>query len=113
MVLNNKRVRVYLNYRTGLFSVLLGGKVVHRCKDLHLKDVKFIVRESGRQRVLSEQRKNVHAFVEGTIVEPYSYKSYSLIKYNPYINSTFINNKKSPIFSARKIHLYDKKIRLV
>jgi len=47
--------------RNALGDQILYTKVV-------LRDVKFTVRESGRQRVLAEHRKNVHAWMEGTLL---------------------------------------------
>ena len=43
-------------------------RVVARREFVLVKDVTLIVREAGRQRVLKEKRKNVHAAVVGTWV---------------------------------------------
>jgi hypothetical protein len=45
------------------------GKVVARKHRLMLSDVTFAVRESGRQRVLRDNRKNVHAFAVGYLID--------------------------------------------
>jgi hypothetical protein len=42
------------------------GRIVGYAEAVILTDVEFRVRESGRQRVLRERRKNVHAFVVGS-----------------------------------------------
>jgi hypothetical protein len=68
-----KRIWVYRNLKHGrstrlLYSIMQNGKVVARRHRLVLKDVTFKVRESGRQRVLRENRKNVHAFAVGLLV---------------------------------------------
>lgn len=70
----SKPVWVYRNVRRKrdappLYSIMQGGRVVGHCHSLMLQNVRFVVREGGRQRVLREQRKNVHAFVVGHIVE--------------------------------------------
>lgn len=67
------RVRIYLNlHRPGHLSVVAlegpsKGKVVAHTLALALSDCRFVVSEAGRQRVLREQAKNVHAAIQGTI----------------------------------------------
>lgn len=65
------RVFVYWNLHRNLWSVkaLEGpdkGRVIHRTPFLILSDVEGRVSEAGRQRVLREGRKNVHAGIVGT-----------------------------------------------
>ncbi len=67
------RVFVYRNLTNAVWSVraLNGphtGKVVLHAVDVLLSDAQFKVSESGRQRVLLERQKNVHAGVVGTLV---------------------------------------------
>lgn len=67
-------VRVYRNLhsRPGdgrRWSIRQGPHVIAHADNLHLVDVRFVVSEKGRQRVLAERRKNVHAFAEGKIVD--------------------------------------------
>lgn len=60
-----------------------------------LKDAEFIVSESGRQRVIREQKKNVHAVVRGIFLSV-SHRNdtpefnYSKVIYNPYKYNTFV-----------------------
>jgi len=65
----NKKVRVYRNLSKGCFSVKQGTIVRCHADHVTLEDVKFIVSENGRQRVIKEKTKNVHAFVEGYVVD--------------------------------------------
>ena len=53
---------------------------------LCLKNVTFKVSEAGRQRVLKQKKKNVHAFVEGTVCDWSSLKKIpsTEVTYNPY-----------------------------
>jgi hypothetical protein len=68
---------------------------------LFLRDVKFVVQEGGRRRVLKEKSKNVHAFVRGFIEEDRRIVGKS-ITYNPYKYSTFVCRKdEKSIFSAK------------
>ena len=62
-------VKVYRNLnRKGVwFSVCQDGRVVGHAQGLMLGDAKFHVNEAGRQRVIATGRKNVHAWVWGTL----------------------------------------------
>jgi hypothetical protein len=67
-------VRVYRNLHSSYgdgrrWSIRQGPHVVAHADNLHLVDVRFVVSEKGRQRVLAEGRKNVHAFAEGYFIE--------------------------------------------
>lgn len=67
-------VYVYRNLKHGraappLYSIMQGGKVIGRAARVLLCDVTFVVREAGRQRVLREGRKCVHAFAKGSLVD--------------------------------------------
>lgn len=103
--LHDQKVRVYFNLHNRLFSVMHGRRVVAHVPRVKLKNVKFKVSESGRQRVLDNQRKNVHAFVEGTFDHLPKGEHELLgegVTYNPYKNSTFIRTKdNSPIHAAK------------
>lgn len=59
--------QVYRNLHNDMWSIrnAATGLVIGHALFVKLVTPKFIVREAGRQRVLQEQRKNVHAFVEG------------------------------------------------
>jgi hypothetical protein len=59
----------YRNLHRGGYSMVQDGVVVAHADDVTLVGVKFVVREAGRQRVLSEGVKNVHAFVVGKVPE--------------------------------------------
>lgn len=64
------RVAVYYNLHTHLWSIralrgLNTGRVIAHAKRLVLSDVSFRVSENGRQKVIREKVKNVHAFVVG------------------------------------------------
>jgi hypothetical protein len=64
------RVFIYFNLHRKLWSVkaLEGphkGKVISHCLDFSLHNCTMKVSEAGRQRVLRERRKNVHAGIVG------------------------------------------------
>jgi hypothetical protein len=57
------RVEVYFNLHKKLFSVRQGGRVLFHTPCILIHGPRFVVQEGGRQRVIREGRKNVHAFV--------------------------------------------------
>lgn len=67
-----KRVRyeVYKNLHNGKWSIRDAESklVVGHAKALELVEAEFKVSEAGRQRVLRERKKNVHAYIRGIVV---------------------------------------------
>ena len=63
----NKPVMVYKNLNNGLFSIKQAGLVVAHVESVTLSDVVFKVNQGGRNRVLKERQKNVHAFAIGLV----------------------------------------------
>ena len=72
------KVQVYRNLHNGLISIqdLSTGLVLGHAYAIDLKRADFIVREAGRQQVIKEKRKNVHAFVRGEVVDVLNFKSF-------------------------------------
>jgi len=109
----DKNVRVYWNLHQGQWSIQdrQTGLVVGRQPELLLQVGKFNVRQSGRKRVLTEGRKNVHAFAEGwypTIwVSPKFYHTKGdEVTYNPHKNDSFVYKESGkPITEANVIWL--------
>lgn len=105
------KVEVYKNLHKNLFSIRQKGKVVAHVDNFILKDVEFIVREKGRQLVLKTRQKNIHAFLKGYITFSKSNnKIRNQVRYNPYEMSTFINDKKEPIYKALMCYTENNKI---
>ena len=100
------RVEVYWNLHKKCFSVrdCKTGRVIEHTNLLWLTNPKFVVRKSGRDRVLREGRKNVHAFVRGdygTIKWEDSWLQWKGATYNPYKYSTFVDREtEKPLDSA-------------
>lgn len=115
------RYEVYWNLHKGAFSLrsLSGdskGKVVARKNFFRMKDVKFAVQPAGRERVLRERSKNVHAFVRGSQPDVADDWDDSLLNsmtlsdewvrvtYNPYKYESFvIAGTEKPIYSASEV----------
>jgi len=86
------KVRVYRNLTRKCLSVQTmtkkGWRVTRHVQSICLKDATFKVSEAGRQRVLKQKRKNVHALVEGEEIDQFN-ASTSKVSYNPYTSSYF------------------------
>ena len=88
-----KKVRVYFNLHKKVYSVQdrKTGLVIAHLDNITLEDVKFNVRQGGRNKVLKEKKKNVHAFIEGTICCPVLAQGIEYgVTYNPYKYDSFV-----------------------
>ena len=102
MIDASKKVRVYFNLHKNLFSVQQknnkGNWVVVAHKfGIALKDLTFKVSEAGRQRVLKEKKKNVHAFIEGFVDDNFAMppRKFHQVHYNPYKFNSFFTFQKA------------------
>ena len=103
------KVEVYRNLHKNCWSVRDNktGKVIDHVDNIHIKDADLVVRKAGREKVLREKRKNVHAFVRGTIENCSSWHN-EQIAYNPYKYDSFVLVESTePIFHADHIYLND------
>lgn len=91
----SKPVKVYRNLTRKCYSVQQGGIVRCHVGRIELWQCKLKVSESGRQRVLKERRKNVHAFVEGRVSAEFWGGWSKRLYYNPYEGPSF--RASSPI----------------
>ena len=106
------RVRVYRNLHTGNFSVQCckTGLVIARVASIELANVQFVVRQAGRLKVLAEKRKNVHAFVVGTVTGSATAASRQ-VSYSPYKMDCFcLTENAEPITTAGFARLANNKI---
>ena len=97
------RVRVYYNLHKKCFSIqdYKTGLVTKHTNQLNLSNALFVVRKSGNERVRSEGKKNVHAFVNGIVNDKQDYTKVGVsykVRYNPYEMDYFhyeriVNNK--------------------
>jgi len=112
------RVEVYFNLHKHVFSVrqCSTGRVILHTDKVHIRDPQFVVRKSGRDRVLREGKKNVHAFVRGEIAhfddfDP-DYLDYSLVSYNPYKHDTFVDVQDvTPVRTAKRAVLEVRQVK--
>ena len=111
MIKYGQKVQCYWNIHKGQWSVRSAGKVIARVPRLVLSDCRFRVQPSGRQRVLREKKKNVHAYVSGTYYGVLGGMEGSRVykaTYNPYLNEEFQCNG-APIKEAMYVQLNEDK----
>ena len=102
------RVEVYRNLHKHCWSVrsLETGKVISHEDTVFIKNAKFIVQPMGREKVLREKRKNVHAFVRGILMPPVKAYFNETYSYNPYKFDHFYNiENEHPIYSSPMVML--------
>lgn len=109
-------VFVYRNLHENAFSVrdVKTGRVLAHADTVLVRNAEFRVGEKGRQRVLQEKRKNVHAGVRGELVLDFSTIPDQLpanqIRYDPYEGPDFVNWKGKPVKAADMVLLHDGKV---
>jgi hypothetical protein len=93
----SNKYRVYWNFHKKCFSLQYysrgtGWRVCQHTEYLMLQAVEFKVYEAGRQRVINEKSKNVHAYVIGNSYrgsEPDTPDTFG-VTYNPYKHHEFV-----------------------
>jgi hypothetical protein len=104
---HGQKVFVYFNLHKKLFSVRdhATGLVVGHTDMIALENVTFKVSEAGRQRVLREKRKNVHAGVMGTVKDFPCPVAWSTAFYNPYKYESFVDINGQKLSTASLVVL--------
>lgn len=115
MLAIDQKVYVYRNLHKQCWSVrdCKTKRVVAHLDCLTLRNAKFKVSEAGRQRVLREKKKNVHAGVQGCfqsgagILHLYDDSKFKRVRYDPYKRGDFylqngrgINESSRVVFDA-------------
>ena len=109
------RVEVYRNLHNGMWSVRSKktGRVIAHMNEVFLKDCVFKVREGGRQKVLREKQKNVHAFIEGDLMNLSKQEQeliYDMVgfgvTYNPYKFDSFVIPMQNDTFEPIKKSMF-------
>jgi hypothetical protein len=113
------RVFVYYNLHKHMWSVkaLEGehkGRVITHTRHLALMDCTFKVSEAGRQRVIRDRKKNVHAGIEGRMLQDsldmvlYGNEQRTKVTYNPYKYDSFVDvdnpNRKILFSNYAQLH---------
>lgn len=105
-----QKVKVYRNLNNGLLSIVDTSTdlVLGYCEAIQLFNVTFKVSQKGRERVLKEKRKNVHAYVLGYVEDTVNgFNATSEATYNPYKYESFVDVKtKEEISQAHKVQVH-------
>lgn len=106
-ILKDKGFRIYYNLHKGGFTVQhyiksVGWRKLDTIDNLKAYGVSFKVYENGRQRVLNEKKKYVHAFVLCDSIEAVTLPTDRFDEqatYNPYKTSDFINRTSGEVLN--------------
>jgi len=108
------RVFVYFNLHKKVWSVkcLKTGRVIAHANFVSLRDCDYKVSKRGRERVLLERRKNVHAGVVGTLIaldvahDQSQIDACEIVTYNPYLYETFVLKQfDTPVFQSEAAYM--------
>jgi len=113
-MIEGEKVDVYWNLHRNCYSVRArtgSRRVIAHTDHVVLSDVQLVVKQSGRNRVLKELRKNVHAVLRGTwggdmgdnmvaiTYDPYKYPTFvkrdseQMILFSPIVVGSIIDGK--------------------
>jgi hypothetical protein len=99
-------VQVYWNLHKTIWSIRDAKTrlIIAHKSQLSLIDASFKVSEAGRQRVLRERRKNVHAYIEGLLEDVDCSVAATLrrVRYDPYKYNYFMVDEH-PVFYASSV----------
>jgi hypothetical protein len=104
-------VFVYRNLDKPCFIVKCAqtNKILAHAKYVELADARLVVSEAGRERVLREKRKNIHAGVVGKLVKyafvvPQTMKLATTVSYDPFKRPYFYDCRTmAPVYTADRL----------
>lgn len=107
-------VEAYWNLHRDCLSVRPRGGRVEHLTAVTLTNVRFAVQPAGRDKVIRERRKNVHAFVRGIVTaindDVAPNPSGMLVRYNPYEAGHFQTPTGAPIHNAETVTIRNRRI---
>ena len=103
----SKKVFVYKNLHKDCWSVRQDGLVKAHADKLEMWDCSFRVNQKGREKVIKEKRKNVHAGILGRVDDiGGTIMIGTEVTYNPYKYNSFVDkNTESPVYYLSLIHI--------
>lgn len=104
----NEPVEVYrnLNKKGRWYSIRQNGLVVAHCTSCTLKNCTFHVSQKVSERVKKTKKREVHAWIKGTIVDKSFMPCKKKVVYNPYINYYFKYRAKK-VLKANMCKIYN------
>lgn len=109
------KYQFYRNLHTDTFSLRLRSKVIGHPTSVMCGGCTFVVSKNGRKRVLTEKRKNVHAYVASdSYVECHNkpkLEDFVEVYYDPYKTDSFvIRDTDEKILTSEYVLLCDNKV---
>ena len=102
LIMREARYYIYKNLTTGTFSIRYKGKVIAHPTIVSAQGITYVVNPKGRERVLREGKKYVHAFVscdswqdhsdkgiDPEMAEMFLADNFTEVKYNPFRSDCF------------------------
>lgn len=114
MVDRSRPVRVFRNWKHNCYTIMQDGRACASAAQVRLAKIEFLVRQSGRERMLRGLPKNVHAYAVGYLVdhvhpagerrlEPLSGRS---VIYDPFRFNSFVDgDTHAAVTSAAHLQL--------
>jgi len=113
----SRKVFIYKNLHKDCWSLKQDGLVKAHTHDLCLFDCSFRVNKKGREKVLKEKRKNVHAGISGYIDTPWlmGCLSAEVAIYNPYKFKSFVraDDNAKPVFWSSSVRMTKDRVHFV
>ena len=114
---NGTLVEVYYNLNRKCLSVrLAGGRVIGYTERVALLNVRLVVGQRGREKVLATKHKNVHAYARGVITEwEESINTldwgWQPVTYDPYLYTTFVvRGRGIPVNNSPYVRIEKRKV---
>lgn len=105
----NAKYYIYFNLHKKCYSVKYRGKVIKHFNYAIVYEPEFKVSATGRERVRREGVKNVHAYIVSSDIvflpAPTFIVPKVTVKYNPYKNESFVDNRGNALYNAKEAHL--------
>lgn len=113
MINPDQPVRVIRNWKRNCYTILQNGVPKASAKQVRLADVEFRIRPSGRDRMLRERKRNVHAYAIGRLID-FTYPDEDrvlekihgrTVSYSPYGKAAFMDiESNTPVTVAETVH---------
>lgn len=108
-VMPGQKVNAYRNLHNGLWSLMAvdgkdANRVIAHADEVSIIGPVFVVGEAGRQRVIREGKKNVHAFVRGFLAAS-DHQADVRVTYNPFKRGAFVTEAGDVVREAAFAHL--------
>jgi len=114
MIDYRRPVRVFKNPVRDCYTIMQGFKVLASARQVRLRDATFTVRETGRQKMLREGKRTVHAWINGLLVD-YTHDDEARnlarldgrrVGYNPHRAGNFMDrDNDTPVTEASLVQL--------